>query len=601
MTFWFPEAGRPTGEPTGAEPDTSGAASTPLWRQQPGVGPTVPPTPPVDLWAMAGDLETTGFNPIVKQPIAEPPRPRRAMPEGDGAGAEPAAVAPVPDTASPVLPPPAVMPQSAPPAAMPQGAPPTVMPQGAPPAAVFTRPAKAAPVAPADAAAVVPQADAAAVVPQADAAAVVPQADTAALPEQDAAAVPAPDATAAAEQATGGKKSKHRLARTITIIAVCVAVVVGATVGIAYAALNGRLNRVNTSSMLGGDRPTNDAASSDVRSIGDPFAGRAMNILVIGSDSRAGNNNKYAGDANPGQRSDTTFILHVSADRSRVEVLSIPRDTLITIPNCVYADGTKVSGSGAGRQKFNAAFAYGSMGKKGTLASGVACSIKAVEAMSDVRIDGSVVVDFAGFASIVDAIGGVDLYLPCAVKAPKADKLVLKQGVNHLDGKTATSYARARTGIGLGDGSDLMRIQRQQALFDALAKKVLSMNYFTSAATLYGFVGSVADSVTTDLGSLADIAGFGFSLRDFNIDKLSFAMVPVGSAGDGANVVLLPSADKPYWDALAKDTGLPTASSSSSTSSSSKSPSKSPTATPSASSTAGPPPGVVSAPSNQCH
>jgi len=400
---------------------------------------------------------------------------------------------------------------------------------------------------------------------------------------------------------TDGTKPPHKrhIARTVIIVLVAVLMIIGGGVAVALGLLNSRLGKATTGDMLGSDRPTENASISTVRSAGDPFAGRALNILVIGSDSRAGDNNDLTGgDSIDGQRSDTTFILHVSADRTRVEVLSIPRDTLITIPACVYNDNSRVPGSGATRQKFNSAFSYGSSGSKGTLASGVACTIKTVETMSKVRIDGFVVVDFAGFAKIVDTIGGVDIYLPCKVKSPKADNLNLPKGVNHLDGATATSYARARTGVGLGDGSDLMRIQRQQALFMAVAKKVLAMNYLTNLGTLYGFVGSVADSVTTDLGNITGIAGFGFSLRNFDLANLNFATVPVGDAGDGANVVLLPTKDKPYWQALIDDTPLPSAAETPSST-----PSDTPyTASPSPSGTpsAGPPPGMVSAPLGQC-
>ena len=387
-------------------------------------------------------------------------------------------------------------------------------------------------------------------------------------------------------------RKSHRVRNGVLIGILVLVLGLGTTVGLAYAQLNGRLGHVNTTPMLGDDRPTNSASESNVRSPGDPFAGQAVNILVLGSDSRAGANSEQADDGVDGERSDTTFIAHVSADRTRIDVVSIPRDTLITIPDCTYPDGSRVPESGDRNQKFNSAFAYGSMGAKATVASGVACTIKAVEAMSNVRIDGFVLVDFAGFTNIVNTIGGVDIFLPCAIVAPKADNLNLPEGVNHLDGTTATSYARARTGQGLGDGSDLMRIQRQQALFEAIATKVLGMNYMTDIKTLYNFVGSVADSVTTDLGSITRIAGFAYSLRDMSGKSLTFTTIPVGGAPDGINVLLQPSRDQPYWDALIFDTPLKEALPQSST----------PTPTPTPTSTSGltAPPGMISAPPNQC-
>jgi LCP family protein required for cell wall assembly len=325
-----------------------------------------------------------------------------------------------------------------------------------------------------------------------------------------------------------------------------------------------------------------------------------------------------------GQRSDTTFIVHVSGDRTRVDVVSIPRDTLITIPNCTFEDGSKVPQDGLTKQKFNSAFGYASEGK-GDTASGVACTIMAVEAMSQVPIDGAIVVDFAGFAQIIDAIGGVDIWLPCAVSSPDANNLSLPAGLNHLDGDTATSYARARTGKGLGTGSDLDRIRRQQALFMAVAGKVTSMNVLTNFGTLYSFAGSVADTVTItapELGSIAQLAGFAYSLRGFSTSELSFNTIPIADAGDGANVVLVPAKDKVVWDALNNDTSVtdalnpPPPTSAATASASDGAPAETPAAVPDTSSPPALPsvmvpsptdpntiipPGVVSAPADQCN
>lgn len=400
----------------------------------------------------------------------------------------------------------------------------------------------------------------------------------------------------------GGKPgfwhTKHRRAKiVVTIILALALALVGTAAGYGVA-LNNRVNRAGVSAMLPSDQPSNVAPTSTVQSLGDPYAGRAVNILVIGSDSRAGDNASVSNDVNIGQRSDTTFIMHISADRTRLDVVSIPRDILITIPNCVYDDQSKVTGSGYTKQKFNAAFSYGSSGSKGTTASGVACTIRAVNQMSNntVPIDAYVVVDFAGFVNIINAIGGVDIWLPCAVSSPNANNLKLPSGLNHLDGDTAVQYARAREGKGLGDGSDLMRIQRQQALFMAIANKVLGMNVMTNIPTLYNFVGSLADSVTTNLGNIVEIAGFAYSLRNLPSSAITFMTIPIADAGDGANVILVPSRDNPVWQALASDT--PIADTGAKTNPVGPADA---TPTPSqASPSAGPPPGVVSAPLGQC-
>ena len=393
------------------------------------------------------------------------------------------------------------------------------------------------------------------------------------------------DGSESDETTKGGRFAKwfrrRRASKIVLIVVLSLILAVGGSLGIAYARLNGRITQENIEPMLGSDRPTIQAPTSTVTSPIDPYTGRALNIMVIGSDSR--------GNADPemGQRSDTTFIAHISADRTRVDLVSIPRDTLITMPNCVYSDGSSVPGSGAKKQKFNAAFSFGSWGSKGNTASGAACTIRAIEAISGVHIDGFVVVDFAGFQQIIDAIGGVDIFLPCDVVSGE-DWLQLSAGPNHLGGLVALRYARARIGPGLGDGSDLMRIQRQQVLFKAIAMKALSMNFLTNLTKMYDFVGSVADAITTDMGSALDLAGLAYSLRGIDTESITFNTVPIKVAKDKVNVEVVPDQAGPIWWALIGDTPV-----------SDVAPPK-PTPPNRVDGLPTPPPGMVSAPPWQC-
>jgi len=366
----------------------------------------------------------------------------------------------------------------------------------------------------------------------------------------------------------------------ISVLAVVIAVAGGLTY--MWFDLNGKLTQTPIGNLLDSSRPPELAPSATVMTPGDPFAGRAMNILVLGTDSREGANSSLTGDDVAGMRSDTTFIAHVSADRTRIDIVSIPRDTFITIPDCKADDGSVIPEAGWMNMGFNAAFAYG-VSDGGSLAAGAACAIRAVEAMSNVHIDAYVVVDFMGFVKVVDSIGGVDVTLLCPINSPNADHLSLPAGVNHLDGKTAVELARAREGLGLGDGSDLQRIRRQHALFEAIAAKVYDMNYVTDFPKLYNLVSAAISSVTTDIGNLADVAGFAYSLKDFNTANLNSVMIPIADAGDGAHVVLVPSQDEPIWEALRNDTPLPIKSDQAPTSSPSASASPSVGATSSAS------------------
>jgi len=352
---------------------------------------------------------------------------------------------------------------------------------------------------------------------------------------------------------------KHRGLKVTTSIIVAIVLVIAGGVTYAWFDLNGKLNNQDVGPILGSSRPPSFSPTTPpaVKYPGDPFAGRPVNILVMGTDSREGSNAGVSGDDPGGARSDTTFIAHVSADRTRVDVVSIPRDTWITIPDCTTEDGEIIEEAGWMRMGFNAAFAYG-VESGGSIATGAACSIRAVEEMSNVRIDAYVVVDFMGFVDVVNAIGGLDVTLLCPITSRNAGGLDLPEGEVHLDGVTAVNLARARTGDGLGDGSDLQRIERQHLLFNAVVDKVFAMNYVTDFPKLYGLVGAVIGSLTTDMGSnIAEIAGFGFSLKGLNTANINFATIPIGSAGNGVNVVILKSQAEPLWEALRTDQPLP--------------------------------------------
>ncbi|MDR0488877.1 MAG: LCP family protein [Propionibacteriaceae bacterium] len=346
------------------------------------------------------------------------------------------------------------------------------------------------------------------------------------------------------------KKGRRRGLKIVLISVLAVVLLSGGALTYAYIDLNSKLNQEDVGRVLGRNQPKAPVATSAVKYPGDPHAGRAVNILVLGTDSRSG-------DYSDGARSDTAMVVHVSADRTRVDVVSIPRDTLITIPaNCPKEGGGTIAAAGWSNQGFNAAFAWGIYHGK-SLATGIACSTLATEALSGLTIDKYVVVNFLGFVDVVDAIGGIDVELLCPIKAPNIG-LDLSAGVHHIEGWTSVSLARARKGKGLGDQSDLHRIYRQQKIFDAVIDKVYAMNYFRDFSKLYNLAGAGISSVSTDLGdNLAEIAGFAYSLKNLNMNSLHFVMLPVGSAGNGTNVAVIQSQAKPIWDALRDDVPMP--------------------------------------------
>ncbi|MEE1808306.1 LCP family protein [Streptomyces sp. BE133] len=238
----------------------------------------------------------------------------------------------------------------------------------------------------------------------------------------------------------------------------------------------------------------------------------AENILLIGSDSRAGDNHKYGRDDGGSQRSDTTILLHLAANRKSVTAMSLPRDLMVEIPVCHKADGTATKKQFA---QFNWAFEFG----------GTACTVRTVEKLTGVRIDHQMVVDFNGFKDMVDAVHGVEVCLKKPVDDTDAH-LKLPAGRQKLNGEQALGYVRARKSI--GNGSDTERMDRQQQFLGALVNKVQSNGVLLNPTRLYPVLDAATKALTTDPGldSLKDLYELVRGLREVPTDKVQFLTVP---------------------------------------------------------------------------
>ncbi|QAY71689.1 LytR family transcriptional regulator [Xylanimonas protaetiae] len=289
----------------------------------------------------------------------------------------------------------------------------------------------------------------------------------------------------------------------------------------------------------------------------DPNAGAPLNIVLMGSDDRSGENAELGGKAE-GQRSDTTMVMHISADRSRVEVVSIPRDSIVDIPKCPTSTPGKFSAAW-GNTRFNAAFAQG-VTKGHDVQSGALCTMTTIEQLTDVRMDGFIVVDFAGFLNMINALGGVTMCIPNDIYSAKANHLRLSAGNQTLDGATALQYARARTGEGLGNGSDTDRIGRQQEMMAAIAREVLSANLLTDSPKLVSFLNAVTSSLTmsSNFASLTGLPGLAYSLRNVRPDTISFMTVPWKSNPADPNTVVWTKDADTIWANMKNDVPLTT-------------------------------------------
>lgn len=238
----------------------------------------------------------------------------------------------------------------------------------------------------------------------------------------------------------------------------------------------------------------------------------AQNILLIGSDTRAGEGNGEYGRDLGSERSDTTILLHLAADRHSATAVSLPRDLMVDIPGCRRADGTRSEPVFA---MFNHAFQVG----------GSACTIRTVERLTGIRVDHHVVVDFSGFKEMVDAVDGVQVCLKEPVD-DKAAKLKLPAGRVTLDGEQALGYVRVRKS--LGDGSDTERMERQQLFLGALVDKVRSNDVLLNPVKLYPVLDAATSSLTTDpdLASLRGLYQLARGLRDIPTERVQFLTVP---------------------------------------------------------------------------
>ncbi|WP_309097142.1 LCP family protein [Streptomyces sp.] len=307
----------------------------------------------------------------------------------------------------------------------------------------------------------------------------------------------------------------------------------GAGLGYVYFELNGNLKSVDIDQALGTDRPKAADNGSE-------------NILVLGSDTRSGSNRKLGGGTDDGSaRSDTAMIVHLYKGHKKASVVSIPRDTLIDRPACTDTRGNEHPA--ARNAMFNSAYSTG----------GAACAVKTVESLTDLRMDHYLEVDFAGFQRLIDDLGGVEITTTESIDDPDSH-LKLKAGTHRLDGEQALGLVRTRHGV--GDGSDLGRIQLQQAFIKALVNQVKDVGVFTNPKKLLDLAETATKTVTTDsdLGSVNKLASFASGLQGISPANMHMVTMPVVYDPADPNRVLLQEkkADQ-IWQALANDEPIP--------------------------------------------
>jgi len=281
-------------------------------------------------------------------------------------------------------------------------------------------------------------------------------------------------------------------------------------------------------------RHLNDNIRTADASLAPSSLSGTQDILLVGSDNRGGSDAKY-GTAQ-GARSDTTILLHSPADRREAVAVSIPRDSMVQIPDCPRSDGTVAPASFG---MFNSAFDVG----------GISCTVKTVEALTGIRITHFIVLDFTGFVKVVNALGGVRV----CVTQPISDTdsgLNVPAGTSMLSGEQALAFVRVRH---IGNGSDLDRIIRQQYFLGELESQVRATGVLANPLKTYDVMDAATKAIVTDpgLGSISRLLGLVDTLNQVPDGKTTYVTVPSDPYPLDPNRVVwsVPGAAE-LWDSL---------------------------------------------------
>ena len=249
---------------------------------------------------------------------------------------------------------------------------------------------------------------------------------------------------------------------------------------------------------------------------------KALNYLLVGSDTREGLTKEQlkllrvgSTKTAAGSRSDTMLIVHISKARDKATIISIPRDSLVTIPEHPSSlDKTKIIPAAKG--KINAAFAFG----------GPSLLIQTLEDETGIRIDHYIEIGFAGFAGMVDALGGIEVCTKRDIDDP-GSHLVLPAGVHTLNGVEALKYVRTRDFDGMGD---LGRMQRQQQFMSAVLRKVTSTGVLLNPIKLVNFFNAAIATVKTDSElNKSDLLTLAKQMKNLSSSNVRTLTIPLGN------------------------------------------------------------------------
>ncbi|MFF1422476.1 LCP family protein [Streptomyces sp. NPDC058280] len=273
-----------------------------------------------------------------------------------------------------------------------------------------------------------------------------------------------------------------------------------------------------------------------------------VNILVIGTDKRTGSGNEGYGDKNSVGHADTTFLFHVSKDRTNATALSIPRDLITDIPDCETktSEGDKVI-PGTRETRFNESL--------GQSERDPGCTMRTVKELTGLTVDHFMMADFNAVKTMSTAVGGVEVCLAKDID-DKDSHLKLSKGIHTVQGEQALAFVRTRHSVGFG--GDLSRIEIQQQFLSSMIRKMKSSDTLTSPSKLWKLAEAATNALTVDshIGTIEKLRDLGTELAKVDPKNITFATVPVVDNTDGATVLLNEAKAKPLFAMMRSDTSL---------------------------------------------
>ncbi len=345
------------------------------------------------------------------------------------------------------------------------------------------------------------------------------------------------DAAPTPDPAPDAPPRRHRRRRPWRIALVALVVVLVVVAGVAvvgYVSL---------------DKSIKTFSGTGISSRRPPPTVHGQNVLLIGSDTRAGADRSLGGKGDAVGRSDTALLVHVYEGGRRAVAVSIPRDALVDIPACRLPDGSW--SQPRPDEMFNAAYSVG-----GTAQGNPACTVNTVEKLTGLRVDHTVIADFAAFSAMTKIVGGVPVCVPHPVYQGDLDPnrttrggVVFTRGVQEVSGRKALDYVRIRHG--LGDGSDIGRMRRQQAFLGSVIAKVRAKGLTPTHLLPLARAATRYLTVDPGLGSAGKLLSFVLGLRHMAPSDIVFLTAPWRY--DGPRVALVhPDVDR-LWQALQED------------------------------------------------